>query len=473
MKRAAIISALSLSLAAGPAPQAMADGGDAIAGFIVGLGVAAVASGAQKKKSSTRSSKGTSRARRGDAQVQAALNFYNFDAGTPDGLFGPQTRAAIGRYQTALGEPATGEITPAQTSALLTAYARDARVGYGATGAPGPFSPGVVPAAPMTALMASLGSQPAAQPAVIPSAMPLPGSPALATNGSAAALCDTGPAQTAPGFAAASPVETIVSSYCSARGYALTHSVELTKAVPAFDASVSAGQCTAWLDANRLAMTTALGAEPEVAVTQIKALFPGVAAAQSATLADSFAICHGISEAAENPADARAFAGLVAALGSVGYGELVAGSAALGLGTPQSPEAAKSWYLWTAEALDGGGTPLIAVADYDHVPLLVALSDSALEVKTDWQGYLASRNASATQAATPAAVTGGLALPGLPAATAATALPANFQEIYRMTPDQALSACRAGGAAMADLGRATCRAVGAAFNDAGLIAQYQ
>lgn len=479
------VALVSLALAIGPAPEARADN-DAVAGFIVGLGVGAIAGAAaqkqqQKKKTSTSSgkskkssSKRSSTAKRGDAQVQVALNYYNFEAGTPDGVFGPGTRAAIRRYQSYIGEPATGELTGAQTTALLSAYARDTA---GAT-SNGLFAGNRTATgnAQMSTLLASLGSQGTNDLA------PATPEPALATTATEAAALPTatGPTQddlckapasaVAKGPGAVSPAETVVDSYCSAVGYAVQNSVTLSKAVQGFDPAVSGKQCADWLVANRAKLDAALAKAPEATVADLAALVPGAAEPQKAAMRDSFSICHGIAQAAGNAPDARAFAALVASFGGVGYGELVAASDALGLGTAQSGAQANAWYLWTAEAIDGGGAKLITTADYDHVPLLLALADSSLEMTGDWKAYVA-----AAQAPAPA---GGLALPGLspasiPAVSTESALPANFEQTYGMTTEQALTACRQGGAAMADLGRVTCRSLAVSAGDSLLAAQYQ
>lgn len=482
------VALVSLALAIGPAPEARADN-DAVAGFIVGLGVGAIAGAAaqkhqQKKKATSTSgrskktaSKPASSAKRGDAQVQVALNYYNFEAGTPDGVFGPGTRAAIRRYQSYIGEPATGEMTAAQTTALLSAYARDT-----AGSTPGLFAGNRTASgnAQMSTLLASLGSQGtndlapatpepalATAPASATEAAPLP----VATGPVPDDLCKAPAAAPAKGPGAASPAETVVDSYCSAVGYAVQNSVTLSKAVMGFDPAVSGKQCADWLVANRAKLDGALAKEPEAAIADLAALVPGAAEPQKAAMRDSFSICHGIAQAAGNTPDARAFAALVASFGGAGYGELVAASDALGLGTAQSGAQANAWYLWTAEAIDGGGQKLIATPDYDHVPLLLALADSSLEMTGDWKSYLAAQQA-------PVAPAGGLALPGLatasaPAVSTESALPANFEQTYGMTPEQALTACRQGGAAMADLGRVTCRSLAVSSGDSLLAAQYQ
>ena len=51
--------------------------------------------------------------------IQKALNDLGHDAGTVDGVIGPQTREAIGRYQRSKGESASRTLNRRQTRRLL------------------------------------------------------------------------------------------------------------------------------------------------------------------------------------------------------------------------------------------------------------------------------------------------------------------------------------------------------------------
>ncbi len=53
-------------------------------------------------------------------RVQEALARLGYYAGEIDGLFGPETRAAIRRFQHEIGVEMTGVITGAQAARLLT-----------------------------------------------------------------------------------------------------------------------------------------------------------------------------------------------------------------------------------------------------------------------------------------------------------------------------------------------------------------
>ncbi len=51
-------------------------------------------------------------------EVQRLLNLLNYDAGTPDGLMGSRTRAAIRSYESSRNMPVTGEVSPSLINAL-------------------------------------------------------------------------------------------------------------------------------------------------------------------------------------------------------------------------------------------------------------------------------------------------------------------------------------------------------------------
>jgi peptidoglycan hydrolase-like protein with peptidoglycan-binding domain len=56
-------------------------------------------------------------------QIQTALRRLGYDPGAVDGVFGPQTRAAIRRFQQAIGAEPTGVITADEASRLVSAQA--------------------------------------------------------------------------------------------------------------------------------------------------------------------------------------------------------------------------------------------------------------------------------------------------------------------------------------------------------------
>ncbi len=85
---------------------AMADNlGAAIVGGIIG---GALMNEHNKTKRRTTTSTRYSATRAHNRETQTSLNYFGFNAGTPDGVMGSRSRAAITQYQIYVGFPATG-----------------------------------------------------------------------------------------------------------------------------------------------------------------------------------------------------------------------------------------------------------------------------------------------------------------------------------------------------------------------------
>jgi peptidoglycan hydrolase-like protein with peptidoglycan-binding domain len=57
-------------------------------------------------------------------RIQAALRQLGYYDGDVDGVIGPETRAAIRRYQHELGAPMTGTLTPPEATRLVAGLAQ-------------------------------------------------------------------------------------------------------------------------------------------------------------------------------------------------------------------------------------------------------------------------------------------------------------------------------------------------------------
>lgn len=101
---------------------AMADNlGAAIAGAIIGGAI--VHSQQPKKKVYVKTYSNTA-ARTQNRETQTALNYFGFNAGTPDGVLGNRSRSAISQYQAFLGYPVTGQLSPYERNFLVSSYNR-------------------------------------------------------------------------------------------------------------------------------------------------------------------------------------------------------------------------------------------------------------------------------------------------------------------------------------------------------------
>ncbi|KAB2881918.1 MAG: peptidoglycan-binding protein, partial [Albidovulum sp.] len=111
-----------------PSP-ARADAGDAIVGGLIGgiIGGAIVNESQKKRQTVVRKSTSsgmTTAQREANREVQVALNYFGYPVGSPDGVLGRNSRAAIADYQATLGYPPTGQLTEYERTLLVGSYHR-------------------------------------------------------------------------------------------------------------------------------------------------------------------------------------------------------------------------------------------------------------------------------------------------------------------------------------------------------------
>ncbi|SFO51565.1 Putative peptidoglycan binding domain-containing protein [Cohaesibacter marisflavi] len=127
-----------------------AGSGDFFAGALVGGAVGLIAGGANKARAkSNRSHKGTSSRSRIDPtqrennrDLQRRLNELGYDAGTPDGVLGRRSKAAISAFQRDNGLPPTGKLSNEQTALLYQLSEGQAMGMNGGMGMQAPAIPG-------------------------------------------------------------------------------------------------------------------------------------------------------------------------------------------------------------------------------------------------------------------------------------------------------------------------------------------
>ncbi|MDD8024566.1 MAG: peptidoglycan-binding domain-containing protein [Paracoccaceae bacterium] len=123
------LSALALSVALMPGTAVFAGGSDIVGGIIGGMIGGAIVNEANKNRRTTtrtvtRRPAVDTYQREQNREVQTALNYFGYPVGTPDGVIGAKSRAAISQYQMLLGYPATGQITEIERQVLVTGYQR-------------------------------------------------------------------------------------------------------------------------------------------------------------------------------------------------------------------------------------------------------------------------------------------------------------------------------------------------------------
>lgn len=147
---------MAVALVATPPDQAQADTKDVIIGAIVGGAVIAGVNAAQKRRTERERATATALRRTqvstrpaprvvqpktysGERsytnrpsipataegrELQSALNYFGFDAGTVDGRVGRKTKSASAGYQAYMGYPATGTLSAFERHVLVTSYLR-------------------------------------------------------------------------------------------------------------------------------------------------------------------------------------------------------------------------------------------------------------------------------------------------------------------------------------------------------------
>ena len=121
-----IAAMLSVLLSANSA----AAGNDLVEGLIGGVIGAAIANSANqnnaRRTNSTRP-KISAEQRALNKKIQTNLNYFDFNTGTPDGIFGAKTRSAISMYQSCLSRPVTGKLDSFEETFLHEAALRAQR----------------------------------------------------------------------------------------------------------------------------------------------------------------------------------------------------------------------------------------------------------------------------------------------------------------------------------------------------------
>lgn len=131
MKLKFAVTLLSVASIVSSGPAAASD--DFVKGLIGGMIGGAITGAAQGQNSNRSRSVTTSSPKRSsissaqrqeNKSIQQALNYFGYNAGTPDGVLGSKTRAAASLYQQCLGYPSTGQMTPFEKEFLLNSFNR-------------------------------------------------------------------------------------------------------------------------------------------------------------------------------------------------------------------------------------------------------------------------------------------------------------------------------------------------------------
>lgn len=393
---------------------ARADAGDALVGGIIG-GVIGGAIVNERNKTRTVTRKVYrapvySAAREENRQVQTALNYFGFPAGTPDGVMGRNSRNAVSQYQAHLGYPVTGYLTdyeksfllsshnralaggpvthqqiaqnPMGTRGLLTMY-RDQAAGVAVAAAPQPAAPvEVVPAAPLQAAPA----QPAET--VVASAPAEPASPALPNflgkgdGMSLASHCNTVSllTNTNGGFTGIDRMTdanvVLNEQFCLARTYAIASGEELASGIQGVGTQEIAAQCQAFGPVMKDHVAS-LSLKPRDQVLQDVSGFVLSTGMAPQQLAATAKICLSVGYRTDDMDVAIGSALILTALGEQVYGELMGHHLSQGFGATQRRDLAGPWYEMALTALEAGQMAVFAPGQPERVQLLRAAAPGA------------------------------------------------------------------------------------------------
>jgi peptidoglycan hydrolase-like protein with peptidoglycan-binding domain len=397
---ASVVAALALV----PAERAEADAAEFLGGALIGgiIGSAIANNNRNNTRTTTtRNVRPSIPATQQGRETQSALNYFGFNAGAVDGQIGNGTRAAIERYQRAMGYPVNGrDFSSYQFEYLMDAYYwgqnggaqqtrlagqpllfayRDSREGrtLQAVAPQQQFAP-QPPAT--TVIVNPQAQQPAPvspAPGVLASATPAV--PNLFANSAPAAslanTCNGVMLQTSTngGYVTtaslADPDFALREQFCIARTYAMARGEELMRSIAGLTQAQITEQCGqfAQLFSTQIDQASIMGQAqvlPQVANVAIGSGIP------PADLTATARVCLSVGYAQDNMRMAVGSALALAAMGEPAYGELLGHHLRQGFGTTTRPDLAMQWYDASLTALEQGAQPAFMPGQPERAQLL-------------------------------------------------------------------------------------------------------
>ncbi|MEL7150577.1 MAG: peptidoglycan-binding domain-containing protein [Pseudomonadota bacterium] len=415
-KKLAVSAALASIIAVTGVERADADIGDAIVGGIIGGVIVNEATKNRQRTTRKVYRAPVNNAARAEArEVQTALNYFGFPAGTPDGVLGRRSRAAISQYQAHLSYPVTGYLNQYEKSFLLGSYHRAlaggpvthqqiAATGMGPRGLllkyrdeaagvnvaqPVP-TPQVVQPAPTTTVVVAPTPAPAAPPAsttvaAAPTLVPdsNDGSAALPNflgGGDAASLashCNTVSllTNTNGGFTTLAsmtdPNTVLNEQFCLARTYAIAEGEKLAGSIQGVGVNEIAAQCKSFGPVMK-DHVAALSLKPRDAVLQGVSGFVLNSGMSPPQLAATSKICLSVGYRTDDMDVAIGSGLLLVALGEQVYAELMGHHLSQGFGATQRQDLADAWYMMGISAIEAGQPAVFLPGQPERTSLLKA-----------------------------------------------------------------------------------------------------
>ncbi len=335
MKKHLTSSAMIIALTATgitlPVTKAAAgsNAGAAIIGALIGGAIVAGATNNRRTSRTTTHSTASSAQRTENRAVQSALNYFEFPAGTPDGVFGRKTRAAVSQYQAFMDFPVTGTLTPYEKDFLLTAHQR-AELGGAETSRVILTDPNGARGL-LVAFMQQqqggtpLGPQNPANDFSTASSAPITsptGLPVFVTSQEASMneLCISG-----------IQPNSIEAQFCNLRAYAIDEGDRLAASVQGTSRADIQAQCEAFAPTLEPYVSTVSLADAGAAKSELQSWVSG-SGTSVASLEGIAKVCLGVGYSTDNSAVALASIMALVGAGQAGYEELLAYHLALGFG---------------------------------------------------------------------------------------------------------------------------------------------
>ena len=408
-RRLAVSAALAAIIAVSAVGRADADIGEAIVGGIIGgVIVNEATKNRQRTAKKVYRAPVNSAARAEARQIQTSLNYFGFPAGTPDGVLGRRSRAAISQYQAHLSYPVTGYLTDYEKSFLLSSYNRAiaggpvthqqiAATGMGPRGLLLKYrdeAAGVVVAQPVP-MPQTMQPVPQTQAVVAPQPVaPVP-APAPATTevstgaaalpnflggGDAASLashCNTVSllTNTNGGFTTLAsmtdPNTVLNEQFCLARTYAIAEGEKLASSIQGIGVNEIAAQCKSFGPVMK-DHVAALSLKPRDAVLQDVSGFVLGSGMSPPQLAATSKICLSVGYRTDDMDVAIGSGLILVALGEQVYAELMGHHLSQGFGATSRQDLADGWYAMGISAIEAGQAAVFAPGQPERTALIKA-----------------------------------------------------------------------------------------------------
>lgn len=364
---------IATALVGAPTSRVSADGGDFVAGALIGGLIGAATQNERNKNRHVVVRRSRLPSTQEGREIQTSLNYFGFNAGGVDGQLGRRSRAAISRYQAYMGYPATGQLTPFEHSLLVTSYNRAMAGGaqvarliaanpdgtrgllkdYRAQLAGTAIAPAPAPAQG-TAVTATA---PAEEKPALPNFMGAATARSLASHCNKVSLLTN----TNGGFVTqatmSDPAFALNEQFCLARTYAIAEGEELAAKVEGVSQQQIVEQCKALVPAMQDHIA-ALSLKPLDAVVQDVSSFVLNTGMSPAELGGTARICLSVGYRTDDMEMAIGSALLLVTVGERPYAELLGHHLSQGFGASRRTDLAVAWYDAALTAIDEGATPV-------------------------------------------------------------------------------------------------------------------